>query len=165
MDRSGEDGVTIRRAGAADRAALLPLIEEFYAVDHHDFVLDRVTAALDPLLADDRYGAVWLIERTAEPADAVPLGYAVVTWGYSLEAGGVEAVLDEIFVRERGDGAGASALAEICRRTARAGASRIYLETEAANSRVRRFYARNGFELEDSVWMGRWLDGRPTGHP
>lgn len=28
-----------------------------------------------------------------------PLGYAIVTWGYSLESGGREALLDEIYLK------------------------------------------------------------------
>jgi GNAT superfamily N-acetyltransferase len=152
-DPTGEP-VVLRRAVAADRAVLLELAEEFCAVDHHPYDAGRVGRALDPLLADDRYGVVWVIDRHGA---AGPVGYAVVTWGWSLEAGGKEAVLDELYLRDRGTGAGAVALEAICAATAAAGASRIYLETEAANHRVRRFYARAGFDVEDSIWMGRWL--------
>jgi hypothetical protein len=33
----------------------------------------------------------------------------------------------------------------------------VFLETEAHNERVRSFYARCGFEAEESVWMSRSL--------
>src|SRR5689334_8024387 len=121
----------IRRAGPDDRAELLALISEFYTVDQHEFDLDRVARGLDPLLVDDANGQVWL-------ADAG--GYAVVTWGWSLESGGREALLDEIYVRERGRGVGRALLDHALTAAATAGASRMFLETEAHNERVRSFY-------------------------
>jgi hypothetical protein len=44
------------------------------------------------------------------------------------------------------------------RGAADAGAARMFLETEAPNRRVRGFYARLGFTVEDSVWMSTDLD-------
>jgi GNAT superfamily N-acetyltransferase len=134
----------IRRAGLDDRAELLTLIGEFYAVDRHEFDPDRVARGLDPLLADDAHGQIWL-------ADAG--GYAVVTWGWSLESGGREALLDEIYVRDRGRGVGRALLTHAMAAAAQAGASRMFLETEAHNERVRAFYASAGFAAEDSTWM------------
>jgi len=136
----------IRRATPADLDTLLPLVAAFCAVDGHDFEQQRVCRALGPLLADDRFGVVWLI---GEPT----LGYAVLTWSYSLESGGVDALLDELFVRERGRGTGAAALAAIFDDLRGRGITRIFLETEDTNAAARRFYARNGFVIERSVWM------------
>jgi ribosomal protein S18 acetylase RimI-like enzyme len=31
----------------------------------------------------------------------------------------------------------------------------MFVETEAANTRVRDFYRRHGFEVEESIWMSR----------
>lgn len=142
-------GVTdIRRAGGADLAALLPLIREFCEADGHPYAEGRVVRGLAPLLDDDALGQVWLAE---EPGGA--LGYAVVTWGWSLESGGREALLDEIFVRRRGDGVGGRLLREVMAGASAAGCSSAFLETEAPNDRARAFYARHGFAREDSVWM------------
>jgi len=134
----------IRRAAPPDRPELIPLIREFYAVDRHEFDHERVARGLDPLLADDTHGQVWL---------AGDGGYAVVTWGWSLESGGREALLDEIYVRDRGRGVGRALLTHAMAAAARAGASRMFLETEAHNERVRAFYASAGFAAEDSTWM------------
>jgi ribosomal protein S18 acetylase RimI-like enzyme len=41
-----------------------------------------------------------------------------------------------------------------------AGASRVFLETEVHNERVRAFYARLGFRTDASVWMSKDLAGR-----
>jgi ribosomal protein S18 acetylase RimI-like enzyme len=134
----------IRRAVASDRDELMLLIREFYEVDRHEFDRDRVGRGLDPLLVDDTHGQVWLTRIG---------GYAVVTWGWSLESGGREALLDEIYVRDRGRGAGRELLSHAMAAAAKAGASRMFLETEAHNERVRAFYASLGFAPENSTWM------------
>ena len=148
--------MTIRRAVAEDVDALLPLVREFYAMDHHPYREARVRKALRPLLADDRHGLCWLVSGPEQP-----LGYAVATWGYSLESGGRDAVLDEIYLRRRGAGIGARLLARVLEACREHGAARIFLETEAHNDAVRRFYQRHGFRREDSIWMTRWLDEAP----
>ena len=145
----------MRRAGPADLDALLPLIREFCDVDHHPFDLQRVTRALEPLLVDDTHGQVWLIGHDDAASDVE--GYGVMTWGYSLESGGREALVDELYVRRRGAGVGAAALNEMLASAAAAGARRVFLETERHNTRVRSFYARLGFQTDDSVWMSRDL--------
>jgi GNAT superfamily N-acetyltransferase len=128
------------------------LVDRFYGIDHHPFDESRVRSALGPLLVDDRTGLVWLIE-----VDEGTAGYAVVTWGHSLESGGRDALLDELFVADPGHGVGHAAMAEILTACTRHGARRVFLETERPNQRARRFYARLGFETDDSIWMSRWL--------
>ncbi|MFG2045318.1 GNAT family N-acetyltransferase [Dactylosporangium sp. NPDC048998] len=144
----------VYRAGPDDLDALLALVREFCAADRHDFDAERVTRALRPLLAGDEHGQVWLAG-----GGGPPIGYAVVTWGWSLESGGREALLDEIYVRERGRGLGGELLRRAVSAAAEAGASTMFLETEAHNERVRTFYARHGFETEDSIWMCRVIAG------
>lgn len=141
----------IRRATPADEDELLALIEEFYEVDRHEFDRSRVVRGLRPLLGSDEHGQVWLIEPDAGPVD----GYAVVTWSWSLESGGRDCLLDELYVRGRGHGVGAAALDHVMAAATGAGARAMFLETESHNSRVRSFYERAGFQVEDSVWMAR----------
>jgi GNAT superfamily N-acetyltransferase len=143
----------VRRAEPADLDALLPLVAEFCAVDGHEFAPALVRTALRPLLADDGLGQVWVLADDGRRLG----GYAVVTWGWSLEAGGREALLDELYVRERNQGAGALLVEAVAVGSRAAGASRLFLETESANISVRRFYERHGFVAEDSVWMQRPL--------
>jgi ribosomal protein S18 acetylase RimI-like enzyme len=146
---------TIRRASANDRGIVIALIREFYEIDRHPFDLVTVTSALEPLLVDDAFGQVWLIDDAPDAAE--PVGYGLLTWGYSLESGGRDALVDELYVRQRGRGVGADALAQMLDAAAAAGARRAFLETESHNERVRAFYSRLGFRTEDSVWMSRGL--------
>ncbi len=146
----------VRRATGDDLASLLPLVAEFCAVDGHDYDEQVVLAGLVPLLEaeheGDIAGQVWVAED-----DGAITGYGVLTWGWSLESGGRDALLDELYVRGRGRGAGRALLEAIVVAARDGGASRVFLETEDSNRAARRFYSRAGFEVEDSVWMQRPL--------
>ena len=137
--------VGIRRAGPGDLDRLVELHGQFCAVDSHPFDSGRATAAFAPLLDHDRHGVVWIVDS--------PAAYAVLTWGWSIEAGGAEAVLDEIFVSEREAGVGSSLIEHVLADGRRRGLARVLLETETANRRVREFYERHGFRVDASVWM------------
>ena len=143
--------VDIRRAVPGDLDRLVDLHREFCAVDAHPFDVGRATAALAPLLDDDRHGVVWIVDS--------PPAYAVLTWGWSIEGGGAEAVLDEIFVAERDAGVGSSLIQHVLDDGRRRGLSRILLETETHNQRVREFYERYGFRVDASVWMAHEFVG------
>lgn len=141
-----EEAGLLRRADSGDLPVVLELIREFYRVDGHVFNEARLRPALEPLLEDDRFGVVWLIGQ--------PIGgYAIVTWSYSLESGGREALLDEIFVGERGHGVGSAAMQVILDDVAARGIGKMFLETELRNTRARDFYTRAGFDTDDSIWM------------
>ena len=144
--------MTTRRANSADLEAMLSLISEFYEIDRHAYDEDRVAAALAPMLADDSLGQVWVLD------DGIgPTGYAIITWTWSLESGGRDCILDEIYVREQGAGAGAELIERAISEAEAYGALALFLETEAHNTRVRGFYSRHGLAVEDSVWMSTRL--------
>jgi ribosomal protein S18 acetylase RimI-like enzyme len=133
----------------ADLELVLTLAAEFNEVDRHPYDPTRVRNALEPLLSSDDLGVVYLL------GDG--LGYALVTWGYSIESGGRDALLDELYVREQGTGLGSQLLDHVLSDLATRGLPRVFLETEAHNEGVRRFYTRHGFETEASIWMSRDL--------
>ena len=149
---SPDTSETVWRSSRADMSVLIELIREFNVMDHHDHDDVRVRDSLTPLLDSDEYGQVWQIS-TPEGAR----GYCVIAWGYSLESGGRECIVDEIFVTDRGRGLGAALLEGALRGARGAGVKVVFLETEAHNERVRSFYQRHGFATEDSIWMRRVL--------
>jgi GNAT superfamily N-acetyltransferase len=135
-----------------DLAGLWPLVRAFYDVDQHDFDPARIERGLTPLLVDDTYGQVWVVD-----AAGALVGYAVVTWSWSLESGGRDCILDEIYVENRSAGTGSHLLSTALAGARDAGARAVFLETEGHNERVRSFYQRHGFAVDDSVWMSRSL--------
>ena len=138
---------TLTRASAEHLPLLLELVAEFCEVDQHPYDSARVALALGPLLEDDQYGVVYLVNQDS--------GYLVVTWGYSLESGGREALIDEIYLRKRGEGLGGKVMDALFVDMAARGVVKMFLETETHNHRARRFYARQGFDEDDSIWMSR----------
>lgn len=144
--------VSLRRAINDDVAALIALVEEYSASDGHTFVPAIARRGLAPLLADDEHGVVWVIEENGTID-----GYAAVTWGWSIEIGGFEAVLDELYVRSRRRGYGSLLLQTIETDCRTRGAKRIFLQTKLPNDGARRLYVRHGFVSDDSIWMSKEL--------
>lgn len=142
----------IRAATPSDLEALIELGGEYCAADGHDFDAAVVREGFAPLLADARHGRVWVAELDGEVD-----GYAVATWGWSVEIGGREAVLDEVYVRTRGRGIGAALIEQLEAECRASGVRRIFLETESPNDDARRLYTRLGYATESSIWMAKEL--------
>ncbi len=143
---------TVRRATPDDLDIVLALVEEYCTADDHPFDLPVAADGLAPLLTDDEHGVVWLLE-----VDGRVDGYAAVTWGWSIEIGGLDVVLDEIYVRSRGHGSGGTLLSVLETDCRRRGVRRIFLETERPNEAARRLYRRHGYAADDSIWMSKEL--------
>jgi GNAT superfamily N-acetyltransferase len=152
--------VTISRATPADLDQLVALGCAF--IDEHghdgddprkassDADAERVRTGMAPLLDDDRLGLVLVARR-----DTGIIGYAVVCWSWSVEIGGFEVVLDEVYTTERNAGIGSRLISAIERECRDRGVRRIFLETERRNHRVRQLYARLGYTEDDSIWMSK----------
>jgi GNAT superfamily N-acetyltransferase len=141
-------------AGASDTDELLALMRSFYAEEGYPFHEERTERVLRAMLANPFFGAVWVFRL-----DGRAVGYLVVTHGYSLEFGGRDAFVDEVYVipEMRGRGIGAQALRiaeEHCRRQ---GIGALHLEVERENPRARALYERSGYKAHDRYLMTRWL--------
>ena len=139
----------LKRAEIQHLPLLLTLVEAFCALDQHPYEPVRVESALRPLLEHDDFGVVYLVNDDQ--------GYVVITWGYSLESGGREALVDEIYLCQRGLGVGTQVMQALFEDLRGRGIVKMFLETERHNARARTFYARQGFEADDSIWMSRSL--------
>ncbi|HEX5079100.1 MAG TPA: GNAT family N-acetyltransferase [Geminicoccaceae bacterium] len=127
--------------GPGDRAVLEPMVRAYYAEDGLAFDEERQGAALRALLDGDPLCLAWLVRL-----GGAPIGYVVVTLGFSLESGGRDGFIDELFItpaaRNRGLGGQVLALVED---EARAhGLKRLYLEVAHGNPALA-LYRRAGF--------------------
>jgi ribosomal protein S18 acetylase RimI-like enzyme len=131
-----------RFAQAHDIAALLPLMRDFYEYERLPYDAARTEGMLRELMSDERLGRVILIEE----ADAL-VGYMILTFGYSLEFGGRDALIDEFYVRPeaRGKGIGCHAITHVTELCRQRGITKIHLEADYFNERVHEFYKRLGF--------------------
>lgn len=147
---------TFRIAAPADLDVLIRFVRGLYA--HDDIPLHEPTAhrALDDLIRDPSLGRVWVIERAGRP-----IGYVVLTFGYSLEYGGRDAFVDELFVdeRHRGRGAGTAALRFVAAQCRSVGVRALHLEVDRPNMTAQRLYRREGFEDHDRYLMTRRIAG------
>jgi GNAT superfamily N-acetyltransferase len=143
----------IRRAHRTDLQLLIEMNAEYCAVEGVPADPDRARAGLGPLLDDDTHGSIHIV---LGPQGA-PVGYAVLAQSWSVEIGGAEVVLDELYVRTRGQGIGSRAIEALATWCRDRDVKRIFLETERPNHRARALYARHGFVEDDSIWMSREL--------
>lgn len=132
----------LREAAPDDRALLVDLMAEFYAESGYPFNRARAEVAFAELLAAPALGQVWLIE--AEPG---PVGYVVLTLGYSMEYGGRDAFVDDLFIRLpfRGRGIGKLALTEVRAACVARGVRALHLEVGRDNAPAQALYRRAGF--------------------
>lgn len=146
----------IRRAAPDDVPRLVDLMAEFYA--ESSYPLDRASAAttFGRLLREESLGAVWLLSARGDVA-----GYVVLTLGYSLEYGGLDAFVDDLFIRapHRGAGLGRLALETLLAECRRRGVRAVHLEVARANAPARSLYASFGFQDNDRQLLTRRLEG------
>jgi len=141
----------IRVASRSDQAGLLPLIRAYYRFDSIKFDHRKIARALDRLLRSRSLGRIWVIEVAKREL----AGYAILTYNYDLEFGGIQGIITDFFITEayRRQGLGArmiSAIASFCRTN---GISAIELQVTRGNLRAKNFYHSLGFETLDRLVM------------
>ncbi len=146
---------SLHLAGPDDADRVLPLVAAFHAERGFDTDAEHQAGAIMPLLEGSPHGAIWLVG----PRKA-PVGYIVVTFGWSVEFGGLDAIVDEIYIRAavRGRGMGGEALDGIAKALREAGVRALHLEVDGKDARAQRFYARARFQPRDGyMFMSRVL--------
>jgi GNAT superfamily N-acetyltransferase len=147
------DNVLITIAAPQDLDDIVELCQEYCIADGHAIDLTLIRNGARGLIEDSSNGFMLI----ARESSGVAVGYAAVSTGWSIEVGGRDFVLDEIYARRRGVGIGASLLRAVEHECERQDVRRIFLETERPNNRARTLYARYGFTEDDSIWMSKEL--------
>jgi GNAT superfamily N-acetyltransferase len=138
-----------------DLDRVVPLVAAFHAEMGYDTDAAHHEAAVLPLLEGSPHGAIWLVG----PRRA-PVGYVVISFGWSVAYGGLHGVVDEIFVRPpvRGRGMGFEALNGIAKALGASGVRALHLDVARDDARTQRFYARARFQPRDQTMsMSRLL--------
>lgn len=156
------DSFDIVPADPADRPRLLSLMRAFYAGEGLAWDETTVTGCLGRMWDDPRHGRTWLATSAGEA-----VGYGIVTFGFSLEYGGVDALVDELYVRPdwRGRGIGTALLAAIEAGCRDSRISALHLEVDHDNLDGQRLYRRRGFVDHDRYLMTKRLDASPRIRP
>lgn len=147
--------VQVARAAPPDLDELLPLMREFYAGERLTFDESVLRRSLAELWSEPLHGGAWLARAGPEP-----VGYGVLCCGFSLEYGGRDAFVDELYVRPawRDRGIGNRVLDAMEARCRDTGIAALHLEVDHDNPDGRRLYARRGFVDHRRHLMTKWLD-------
>jgi ribosomal protein S18 acetylase RimI-like enzyme len=142
------------RARVADIEDLMVLMRAFYKESQYPFDGMRAEAAVIALMRNPENGAAWIFRYGGRA-----VGYLIVTFGYSIEFGGRDAFVDELFVseRDRGHGIGTRALEIAEAHCLEQGVAALHLEVERGNRRAQSLYEQSGYEAHERYLMTKWL--------
>jgi ribosomal protein S18 acetylase RimI-like enzyme len=146
-------------AGPADLEALLAMARDFHLEDGHP--LDEAgESALARICDGEPLARAWLMRE-----DERALGYLIITLGYSVEYGGRDGFIDDLYVKpnSRGRGLGRQLLAFAFRQAETLGIGTLHLEVEPGNDAALDLYRAAGFEETGRRLMRRRV-GRDDFH-
>jgi GNAT superfamily N-acetyltransferase len=145
----------LRVAGPEHLAEILAMSRDLYAKD--GLVMSRSSEqALRNLLECPQWGRVFLAENPGQGGQIV--GQVIVCLGYSIEMGGRDLLVEEIYVKpdHRGNGYGASMLGAVEDWARREGFASAFLEVLEGNH-AERLYRKLGYGDRASVFLSKSL--------
>jgi len=155
--------VSYRAAATSDIDCLLQLMLGLQQDDPWSvpFREEVVRESLRELLINPSVGRVFLICD----ADSC-VGYVVVSFDFSLEYGGRNAWIDELFIRPelRGKGIGSKALDFAVQVARECDAKVLHLEVNRGNPAIN-LYRRHGFEDHNRSLLSKWLTRKNEENP
>lgn len=140
--------LTLANAEHLDRLMVL------VAACHEDLAIvqddERRRESLRPLLEGIPHGAAYLIG----PPRA-PIGYIIVSFGWSIEFGGLDGFIDEIFIRPnvRGRGIASEVLSSLPNALRDVGLKALHLEVAREDDAATRLSRRAGFARRDKYML------------
>ncbi len=140
----------LKLARPADLDRLMGLVTAFHTEAGIEQDIDQTRNALAPLLEGIPHGCIYLIG----PGRA-PLGYIVLTFGWSVEFGGMDGFVDEIYIRPavRGRGIATEVLLDLPKALAGAGLTALHLEVDRSNEATQKLYLRTGFRPRERYML------------
>jgi ribosomal protein S18 acetylase RimI-like enzyme len=148
---------TIREATPEDEPELLRMMRQLAEQEpgkiHFDEAVAR--ACLRKLRSLPAFGGVWMLCEGNKP-----VGYIILTVGFSFEFHGHDAFIDELYVDAayRRRGYGRKAVAFIEEKARERGVNAIHLEVDHGNDPALELYRRIGYENHDRFLMTKWLE-------
>lgn len=148
--------LTIREATLQDQADLLRMMRLLAEQEPGKIQFDEVAAlaTIQRFLSLPAFGRVWLLSEGHSP-----VGYIVLTIGFSFEFHGHDGFIDELYIdanfRRRGYGKQAVLFLE--KKAREMGVNAIHLEVDQGNGPAFELYRRTGYEAHDRFLMTKWL--------
>jgi len=135
--------IETRRATPDDISVLVDLMQEFYAESPYPLDRDWAAESFRALLLDDARGAVWIVFYDSEPA-----GYVVLTIKFSMEYGGLDGFIDDLFIRSsyRRKGLGRVVLDALFTECGRRAVLAVHVEVGQDNAAANALYSSYGLK-------------------
>ena len=142
----------IRDIAPDDKTAFLEMVEKLYASNAVAHNVDRkiFEATFDAAIAKSHYVRAYIIEDNEEP-----VGYALLSFSYATEVGGLVVLLEELYVCDscRGKGLGSKFIHFMEQEYP--SAKRFRLEVSKENKQALDLYRRLGYKVLNYVQMVR----------
>lgn len=138
----------IHLCSPAEADRLCALMAQYHAETGRDIGDEQRRAAVLPLVEGAPHGVAYLFG----PARAAT-GYVIVSFGWSVEFGGLEARIVELYIRPnvRGRGIGQEALNAIAKALGAAGVKALHLDLDRNDAATMRFAQKARFAPRDGV--------------
>ena len=148
---------SIRLAAPSDIPVLVGLMREFYGEANYALESKWASDVFSALLQDSARGMVWIAFDAERPA-----GYAVLTFRFSMEFGGVDGFIDDLFVRSpcRRRGIGGALLGELFSEAGRRTLLAVHVETSESNLAAVALYATQGLQDRKRLLLTKRLTAR-----
>lgn len=142
MGEVGDRSVRFDPAKPADGPALLAMVRDFHREDGHPLTSVGEAAVLR-IAEGEPLARAWIVRDRGEAA-----GYLILTIGYSVEYGGRDGFIDDLYLAPsvRGRGVGRLLLAFALEQAAALGIGTLHLEVEQGNGVAQGLYRAVGFE-------------------
>ena len=147
---AGNLNPVLRAARREDLPDLARFVQGYYRIEKIPFDLYRLERGLVPLLGREDLGRIWLID-----ANDTPVGYLILCFGYSIEKGGRDAMVDEFYIDAayRKRGIGRRVLEQAIAEVRASGIVSVFLEVDRNNEAAQRLYTGAGFVLRDKYLL------------
>jgi ribosomal protein S18 acetylase RimI-like enzyme len=149
-------GVIFRPAVRQDEQALLRMMRNLAEQEPGAYFFDEpaVREVLCKFLASPDLGQAWVFYE-----DETPVGYIVLTYGYSFEYHGRDSFIDELYIEPqyRRQGIGRRAMQFVEERARELGVNAIHLEVDQGNDPAAELYRRAGYQDQARFLMTKRL--------
>jgi GNAT superfamily N-acetyltransferase len=149
-------GVVFRPAATEDEQALLCMMRKLAEQEAGAYLFNEsaVREVLRKFLASPDLGQAWVFFD-----GETPVGYVVLTFGYSFEYHGRDSFVDELYIEPeyRREGIGRRAMQFVEERARDFGVNAIHLEVDEGNDPAAELYRRVGYNDHSRFLMTKWL--------
>ena len=129
---------------------IMTLVATFQDEEGIDQSGENRRAALAPLLDGSPYGAIYIIGPTR-----APIGIIIVTFTWSVEFGGMDGLIEALYIRPpvRGRGIASEVLIQLPKALADAGVRMLHLQVAHDNETAKRLFLRSGFKPDEAYLL------------